>query len=217
MKRLVQNQVSAEWLSSKAKVTYRDDYGVQKFTANLRFRKDSLIWLNFKKLSVEAVRLQITPDSIYIINRLDNEYIIESFEEARRKFGLPANFEGLQSIVLGNPVFFTTDLDSEIDKDRYKLEGKTDQYETKYWLEGTDFLLSQILIDDYRNKRSMDASFGDYHEISDGQNFSYFRHLNLNSREFGEMSVKIELSKTEINVPKNIRFEIPDRYKRVSP
>lgn len=217
MKRMVQNQFDADWLSSKAKVTYQDDYGITKFTANLRFRKDSLIWLNFKKLSVEAVRLQITPDSIYVINRLDNEYFILPFEKAQRRFGLPTSFEGLQAMLLGNPIFFTTELDSKIDKQRYQLSGKTDRYETQYWLEAASYLLSQMTIEDYRNKRSLDVTFGDYRAFSDGKNFSYFRHLNLSSREYGAMSIKIDLSKVEVNVPKTIRFAIPERYKQVLP
>lgn len=215
MKRLVQNQVNADWLSSKAKVTYKDDYGVQKFTANIRFRKDSLIWLNFKKMNVEGVRLQITPDSIFLINRQSKEYIMDSFEKAQQAFGLPTNFAGLQAMLIGNPVFFTQKLNSKIDDQRYLLNGKTDRYDTKYWLEATEYLLSQILIDDFRNKRSMDVAFKDYQQLPDGQNFSYFRHLNFNSREYGAMSIKIDLSKVEINVPKSIRFEIPDRYKKV--
>jgi hypothetical protein len=215
MKKLVENQMNAEWISSKAKVVYRDDYGIEKFTANLRFKKDSLIWLNFKRLNVEGVRMQITPDSIYIINRLDNEYIVESLEKAQRKLGLPTNFQGMQAILLGNPVFFTKDFDADFDDSRYRLSGKTDRYETKYWLESEKYLLSQMEIDDYRNKRSLNVELKDYQETSGGENFSYFRHLDFSSRKYGAMSIEIDLSKVEFNVPKSIKFEIPDRYKKI--
>ncbi len=217
MKRLVKNQVNADWLSARAKVTYRDDYGVRKFSANIRMRKDSVIWMNFKKLSVEAARLQITPDSISVINRLDNEYFIESFELAQKNYGLPTSFEGLQMMAIGNPIFFTKDHKSQIDKGRYYLSGKTDRYETGYWLRAAGFLLSELEIEDFRNNRSVNVQFKDYQQMPDGQNFSYFRHLNLSSRTYGDMSIKIDLSKVEINVPKSIRFEIPERYKRVRP
>jgi len=216
-KKLIQNQFKATWLSAKAKVVYRDDYGgVQKFTANLRLRKDSVIWMNFKKMSVEAVRLQITPDSFFLINRIDHEYLSESFVKAQKIFGLPAAFSGLQAMLLGNPVFFTKDLTASVEGHAYKLEGKTDRLVVRYWLEPRKYYLKRMFVEDFRNKRAMELALDDFEALPDGQNFSYFRLLNFNSPEYGDVSVKIELSKLEFNVPKRIRFEIPEHYKNIS-
>lgn len=215
LKKMLQNQVDAESLAAKARVTVRDESGVTKFTANFRWKKDSLIWMNFKKVSVEAARVQITPDSIYIIDRLNKKYIVEDFNYAQREYNLPTGFQGLQAFLLGNPVFFTKDFKTDIDDNRYRLKGKTDTYETAYWLEAATFLLKKMMVDDFRNGRIVEYELGDYGKLEDGQNFSYFRHLNLQSREFGDVSVKMELSKVELNDVKEIRFSIPGHYERV--
>ena len=69
LKRLKVNGLDAEWLSARAKINFKDAAQTRKFTANIRIRKDSIIWLNVKKLSVEAFRILVTRDSVYIINR----------------------------------------------------------------------------------------------------------------------------------------------------
>ncbi|MFT4761917.1 MAG: hypothetical protein ACI9XO_003436 [Paraglaciecola sp.] len=215
LRKMVQNQVNAESLAAKARVTIRDESGVTKFTANFRWKKDSVIWMNFKKVSVEAARVKITPDSIFIIDRLNKKYVAEDFNFAQQEFNLPTGFDGLQAFLLGNPVFFTKDMKSDIDDNRYHLSGKTDTYETEYWLEAAGFLLRKIMVDDFRNGRTLEYDLGDYGKLADGQNFSYFRELNFSSREFGAMSVKMELSKVELNEVGEIRFSIPEHYERV--
>ena len=72
-----------------------------------------------------------------------------------------------------------------------------------------------MMVDDFRNGRTMEYALGDYGKLADGQNFSYFRQLNFDSREFGQMSVKMELSKVELNEVGEIRFSIPGHYERV--
>ena len=215
LKKMIENQVDAESMAAKARVTVSDEAGVTKFTANFQWKKDSLIWMNFKKVSVEAARVLITPDSIFIIDRLNKKYIVEDFNFAQREFNLPTGFQGLQAFLLGNPIFFTKELTADIDENHYRMKGKTDTYETAYWLEAANFLLSKMMIDDFRNGRTVEYELGDYGKLPDGQDFSYFRHLNLNSRDLGDISVKMELSKIELNEVGEVRFEIPEHYERV--
>lgn len=215
LKKLIQNQINAESLAAKAKVTVRDESGVTKFTANFRWLKDSILLMNFKKLSAEAARAKITPDSVFIMDRLNRKYIAENFNFAQKEYNLPTGFAGLQAFLLGNPIFFTKDLVADIDDNRYHLKGKTDRYEMEYWLDAVDFSLRKMRVDDFRSGRILEYELGDYDKLEDGQNFSYFRHLKLISSEFGEMSVKMELSKVSLNEVKEIKFSIPDHYERV--
>ena len=73
---LVENQVKAEWMYAKAKLRYDDKYQGFGASATIQMRKDSLLWMNIKKFGLEVARVQITPDSIYILDRINNEYYI---------------------------------------------------------------------------------------------------------------------------------------------
>lgn len=215
MKRLLDNQVNAEWLGAKAKVSYSDEYGRETFSTNIRIRKDSAIWIVFKKFSIEGARALITPDSIYVLDRLNREYAVKPFEYAQREYNLPVGFQGLQALLLGNPVFFSQQTEAGVDSTRYVLSQKNDRMLAKYWLNGAKMFLEEFFIDDFRNSRRMSVFSSNYQPLEDKQNFSYFRSLNLKSQDLGEMNIEIEFTKVEINVPQKIEFEIPDRYERV--
>jgi hypothetical protein len=215
MKHLLENQVNAEWLSAKARITYSDEYGKETFSANIRICKDSLIWMNFKKFSIEGGRALITPDSIYVVDRINGEYAIKPFDMAARDYNLPVGFQGLQALLLGNPVFFSSETTASVDSTRYLLSQKTDRFLAKYWLDGASMLLREFMIEDLRSQRKMNVTSSDYQQLEDKQKFSYFRTFNLKSLDLGEMKVEIAFSKVEINVPKSIEFEIPSRYNRV--
>lgn len=215
MKKLLDNAVDANWLGARAKISYDDEYGGETFSANIRLRKDSVIWMNFKKFSIEGARVLITPDSIFVIDRINGQYIAKPFSYAQQEYSLPVGFQGLQAMLLGNPVFFSKETEAGVDSTRYTLSQKTENLQTKYWLESPDMLLRRFLIDDFRNKRTMDVASSDYRQLDDKQLFSHVRSLNLKSSDLGKMNVTIEFSKVEVNVPQEMKFEVPDGYKKV--
>jgi hypothetical protein len=215
MKNLLENSVSAEWFGAQAKISYNDEYGGESFSANIRMRKDSAIWMNFKKFSLEGARVLLTPDSIFVLNRLENEYLAKPFSYAQQEYSLPVGFQGLQAMLLGNPVFFSKETKAGADSTHYTLAQKTDHLNATYWLNSPEILLHRFLVDDFRNKRSMDVTSSDYRSLDGKQQFSYLRHFNLNSPDLGKMQVQIEFSKIETNVPQEMKFEVPQGYKRV--
>lgn len=215
MKRLLSNQVKADWLGAKAKISYRDKYMKESFTGYIRLKKDSAIWMSFKKFSIEGARALITPDSIFLLDRLNNQYLAKPFSYAQKEYGLPVGFQGLQAMLLGNPVFFSNESVASVDSNRYVLAQKTDNIATKYWLERGTFLLREFMADDFRNKRELTYMASDYQLLPDKQNFSYFRRFNLNSADLGKLQVNVDFSKVEIDVPQKMPFSVSSRYKKV--
>jgi hypothetical protein len=215
MKRLVQQQRQADWLSAKFKATYSDEKDVVKFTGNLRMAKDSLVWLNVRKLNVEAARVLITPDSFFVIDRLNNEYLARDFAFLQERFQLPVNFQSFQQLLLGNPVFFTKELTSGIIDQHYSLEGSSNRFQTRYLLNGSDFSLAALEVEDKRERQSFRTGFDDYRKLAKDVDFSYLRTIEVATTEFGLASLSLEFSKVELNVPKTIRFDIPERYTEI--
>ncbi len=223
LKKLASNRVEAEWLSAKGKITYRDDYQTRKFNANFRYKKDSLIWLNVKKATVEAARIQITPDSFFMIDRINKEYFISSIDGIEDKFNLPQRtaedmpiFDILEELLLGNPIFFAgSELESDIDEGEYALNGTTEHFKSEYRLEGRDYLLTAMnfLPDDKRQFLKIEMDRSD--KKDDYPKFSYFRTYKVNAPQQGDVEIKIKFSKLELNEPKTIRFEIPKSYTRI--
>lgn len=212
---LIKNQVTANWLEAKAKVTFSNNNQVQKVFSTIKMRKDSIIWMNVKKLGIEAARVQITKDSVYLIDRINNQYAIKSIDFLTEKFNLPANFSTLQTLLLGNPIFFTKELIASQNQLNYQLKGKNDHLESEYWLNGVSLELTKMRINDYREKRVFTSTLGDYQVLPNEKKFSYFRNLNLTSPDTGLIDVEFSFTNVELNVPTSIRFSIPERYTKI--
>ena len=216
LKKMNQQEVDVDWFSAKGKIKYSDQYNSEKANINIRMRKDSVLWINIKKVGVEAFRVKITTDSIFMINRLEKEYMIEGLDFVEKRFGLPADFNSIQRILLGNALFISEKKpDSKIKDNQYFLNSEKDNIRSEYWLEGQTFNLAKMAFADIRNDREVSMTLENYGELEDKQKFSYFRELNMSAEETGKVETTIKFSNVEINVPKSIKFDIPKRYKRV--
>ena len=50
--KLIDRQLDFEWFGATAKIKYADDENQFSFMANIRMKKDSILWLRLKKLSL---------------------------------------------------------------------------------------------------------------------------------------------------------------------
>ncbi len=213
---LISNQVNATWLDSRAKISYDDGSFSISLTSNIKMRKDSVIWMNAKKLGFEVARILVTPDSVYILNRLNREYSIKDLASLQKDYNLPGDFTTLQQVLLGNPIFFFTggDLQLENSSVAYHLYGSSGDRESHYYLDNPGLLLRKMAFNDKMANRKMDLRLEEYGKTDDDQDFSYLRNVQVDSRETGKAAVEIEFTKVTLNEPTDINFEIPDRYTR---
>ena len=74
------------------------------FTGALRIRRDSAVWLSAAAfLGVESVRVLVTNDSVFMINRINQTYLTETLEETCRSMSIsPMSLPELQTLLLGN-------------------------------------------------------------------------------------------------------------------
>lgn len=213
-RQLAENQFDADWFAAKAKVSYSDSYESIRFQANIRVKKDSAIWMNFRKLSIEAARLLITPDSVFIIDRINSQYLASDLGYIQRNFNLPANFQTLQSIIFGNPFFFTKDLKPLVIDNQYVLEGESARITQRCFIHPETFQLTGLTFEEPVAGRKFLMQLSDYQQVGK-RNFSYFRKLNLEDPVSGPVLIDLEMSKLEIDLPKAMPFEIPTHYSRM--
>jgi hypothetical protein len=213
---LIRHQLNADWLAAKAKISYDGDDVGGSATANIVIRKDSLIWVSVRKLGFEVARAQISKDSMYLLNRLTNEYSIQDLSYLSTSYNLPANLKTMQAIFLGNPVFLNTkELELGPETDQHHLISTSGELENQFWLDKTNLQLVKARYGDERNQRTVDLVLEDYRPVAAEQNFSYLRQIMVDSRELGKAAIEIDFSDVEINTPQEIRFSVPSRYTRI--
>lgn len=101
-----QNDVSFAELSAQGNLTA--DLNGQSLGAafNLKIEKDKQIWLSVKPmLGIEAVRVLIRQDSIFVLDRLNKEFLAQPFSWLVNLSQAPLTFEVLQDVLLNNVGF----------------------------------------------------------------------------------------------------------------
>ena len=94
-------------------------------SANLRIRKDSVIWLSISALlGIEVARIQITPDSLKLMNRINKTYWTGDFEDVENTYGIPANYEQLEGVLVGQISLENQNMSSIILENKYLLFNK---------------------------------------------------------------------------------------------
>ena len=110
--------------------------------ANIRIKKDSIIWISLKApLGIEVLRTMITPDSIYFMNRMNKTYFIKPVSHLKEVVNTNINFFQLQEILFSSPEITSSDIKFSLNK-----EGK---YILSY--ENTTFTISEIFRVDKMN------------------------------------------------------------------
>lgn len=214
---LEDRSVKAQYMEAKAKIDYAD--GQQSVSANalLRMKKDEYIWLSVKKLGFEVGRVLITKDSAFILNRLNNEYYAEPLTYVEETFNLPGNLTDAQQLLLGNPFFSNkTGMQLEVADEYYALRSREGNLERTYQVDRKDMRLSQMQLEDKAYLRRVLIGMSEYADIAGNQKFSYLRSLEMESPAAGKMTVSIQFADVVLNVPKEIKFDIPEKYTRVS-
>ncbi len=218
------NNLDFERMNGDAGVDYRGQPMNIAVSSTVRWRRDSVIWMNVRKLGFTVARIQVTRDSVFVVNYLQSNYIAKNLSYIEKTFGVPLDFSILQDILLGNPVFLTDKdkltLEKPIDGDVI-LRGKDTRWKATYKLDATNFTVKEMLFEEPGTNRLLKICYKNYGNVrvpnGTQQNFSYLRTIDVESPQTGKVSVVLEVDaeSLEINVPKNIKFEIPNHYQRM--
>ena len=204
-----------QWMSGKAKVLIDDGITSQKANMYVRINRDSLIWMAFKKFSTEGGRALITPDSVFAIIRLDKAYYKASLDELTDA-GTEVDFRYLQDVLAGFPPRLDPEKISINSQDSI-IQIKMDTFGVQSTLEYDN--TSGLLIGGYfENNTDFRCSweYDDYQLLVDSIEVPFFRsyELQLNGKE--SLTLALEFSNIEIDIPKSIKFEIPSHYTRLT-
>lgn len=215
-RKLIQNQLKAEWLVGRARVSLAEGSFAQSGTAELRMRKDSVIWMSVRKFGIEGARALITTDSVFLIDRLNRRYAAEDLSFIAERYNLPASFGTLQAMLLGNPIFLGANQMELMPSDSVLLlESESNGRKSIYGIQAADYRLESMRFEESAAQQTLTNTYEDYRALSDGQNFSYLRQIDVDSPSTGTLGFRMEFSKVEVNVPTTIRFEIPKQYTRM--
>ena len=134
-----QNETQWDWFTAKLNIQPESGM-ISNLGGQIRMQRDSVIWISVTAvLGVEAVRIMLTPDSLFVINKLENTYSKESLEKLKMRFGTEISFSDIQNTLLGNGLWMLGkgEKTRESDESYYKL-GNPSNYDL-IWVEQEKF------------------------------------------------------------------------------
>jgi len=97
-------EIDFGYLNGKARMVFKDDNKEREVKANIRIRKDSIIWMNFSVIGVQGGKALINKDSITIVSTVDKEYYVFDYVELSNRFNFKIDYAVLEAAMLGNPI-----------------------------------------------------------------------------------------------------------------
>ncbi|MBL7872254.1 MAG: DUF4292 domain-containing protein [Cyclobacteriaceae bacterium] len=95
-------EIDFGYLHGKARMVFKDEKKERDVKANIRIRKDSVIWMNFSVIGVQGGKALINKDSITIVSTVDKEYYVFDYVELSKRFNFKIDYSVLEAAMLGN-------------------------------------------------------------------------------------------------------------------
>jgi len=232
LNQMQKNAFNFDTFQAKADFQIKQKDQQNSFKANIRIKKDSLIWISITPLlGIEMARVLITEDSVKVINRLNREYFIGDYSYINKRFNVELEFGIIQSMLLGNAIEFEDDekLQFATDKEFYylgnlkkrkakKADNKPSRIEKEddelisLWMDPSNFRIAKILYSDLSADRFLLGEYSDYYEVND-QVLPQKLSFDFQSKQ--PATVKIEYSRVSLNELIKFSFNISSKYEQV--
>lgn len=199
-----------EWLSAQLNGTAELNQQSLPLNAQLRLRKDSVLWLSFRALmGIEVARVLLTPDSIKLINRLTSSYYEGPIDDLSTNYQLPFSYEQLQDGLLAR-LSFNPALIHDVVLEEHGYTLRSHNYGRLETIQLNPRFLPLEILQSRTDSQYVKMSYPDYQQIdSVWVPKEVFIQAQLDTNK---VMATFRLSKTTINKPKKVKFSIPSSY-----
>jgi hypothetical protein len=217
-----------EYMQLKSKLNYSDGNSEIKAIADIRLKKDSMIWFSIRHgTGIEGIRGVITKDSILIINRLDKVYYEFDYPKLYQKLNFEFNFEMLQAAIIGEANLKPENTSQAIkEAGNFVVNSNEDFLDMKFYISALYRKLTHVLVKDRRTNNLLEVDYSEFREaqkdkIEDKPN-QLFAHLvqavlNYKKNEQAQkITIGLEHSKVEImEKPIRFPFKMSEKFEKV--
>jgi hypothetical protein len=200
-----QTLFDCQWMNAKAHIKVDQDDNPIDFSTTIRIKKDSAIWMSITPaLGIEVMRVLMTNDSIYVIDRLNKTFYKKGYDFFKSFSSVPVTFQTLQNIFYGHPLYLPDSSFSVLKKDSfYTVSSRRDNMTN--FIEILPYLATRSdSLSDEQTGRAIAIQYGNYN-YDTLRLFPFDRLINI----YGDRPVTISMhfTKVKINVPQKFPFK----------
>ena len=198
--------------SGKARTKLTINGETNDVTLNIRIQRDKKIWVSITAIAgIEAARAIITPDSIMLINRLQDLYVRQPFSYVNKYAGSQVNYKMIESVLVGNAIPETLNERSDIQPVGANtiLTGNLSELIYKLTL-GADNKLNQFYLGNPDGSESMQVTNAVFVQV--GTRVMPSQIDMASSVKSKKIQVNLRYIKEDFDLPLEFPFSIPARY-----
>ena len=201
--------ISPEWTSLNSKIKVNKEGKEIAFSAQIRVKKDSLIWVSIKApLGIEVFRALITQDSVCYMNRMNKTYFVKAISHLKKVVKADISYNQLQNILFASP---------KITHKKLKLvknpPGSLNSKKVSYIIHTLFFRVEQIEITQSEDEK-LKINFYNYHWLDEINGF-FPNLLKFEVQSDEIFKVEFNYTKIEFNKKQKLPFKIPSSYVQV--
>lgn len=212
---LLQGQVYYTTFSGKAKASVLINTDAYDATLNIRIERDKAIWISVTAiLGIEAARIRITPDSILMVNRLQQTFISKPFSYLYRFTGESVSFNNLQQLITGNVLSQALTPGTEISSSTpgYLLTGKSGELFFKLQT-NEQHRIHTVSLQTADGMQQLETDYNNY-TLFAGQSFP--RQISLRVRAVNlDLQTSLEYDRITCDEAVEMPFSIPAKYHEI--
>ena len=212
-------------ISTKGSIEFRRGNSSKKMPAVCKLLKDSALQISIRipLLGTEAMKINMTPESVTIIDRMTERYATERFEDIGFLKNIDLNYYNLQDLITNHLFVPGKKGIAPSDVSKYNLSATNNAYilNTKdrtglsynFAVNGADRIIATSITHEQENA-SMRWSYNDFVEE---RGYTYPQNMvaSLEAME-KKIEVSITYTKADFNNGTEIDLSVPKRYKKVN-
>lgn len=210
--------INYTYMVMKSKVEYSDENSTEQVSVTTRSKKDSLLWFSIGKSSVEGLRAIVRPDSVFMLDRINNEYFNYNLKYLQQFIQADLNYYNLQNLLVGN-LIFSVGQNDKLRKEEatgyYVLNQKHDSLYIESFIRMDNLKLEKAYFIDSSSMSKMSILYSNY-ILSDSLlvpsncmiDVSYTKQNKKHEKKISLTHHKIEFPVKPLNFP----FNVPKKY-----
>lgn len=226
---LKKNEARFEALTARFSATMvQDNKDRTSFSGQMRIKRDSLIWMSISPaLGIEAVRLVISQDSIFLLNRINKTYLKTDFSFINGVINAALDYDMLQAFLIGNDFAFYEigKFRASIDGMQYRLTTSNRNKIKKYirehqdittiplqtiWLDPGTFKISHVSVKELEVEgRKLNAYYSGFEVVN---NTLFPTKIKIDVSAEKKMDLDLEYSRIDFDADQTFPFKIPSSY-----
>lgn len=210
--------VEFDYFQGKSRMVLRDGNKERDVKANIRIRKDSVIWMTFSVIGVQGGKALINHDSITIVSNVDKEYYVFEYGELSKRFNFEINYRVVQAAMLGNLITERSDDDLiEPESSMFLLKQQSGTVNVVNYINAASMKIEKVDMKESDTNNSLIINYANFQKVED-KLFPYNGNISLVYKTIAGLlntTIIFEYNKAEVG-DKELKFpfNIPKKYVR---